>query len=134
MTKKQFYFLSFTWGLIMNIIGGAAALVLMALGYKPRRFRGCLRFTVGHNRGGVSLGLVIITGRAATEDTLKHECGHSLQNAAYGVLFPFVVAIPSFVRCWIRKIKHKAGKPPKTTYDAVWFEAQATEWGNKYFN
>lgn len=44
-----------------------------------------------------------------------------------------VVALPSVIRYWIREIQYKCKKPPKTDYDAIWFEGQATKSGLKYF-
>ena len=132
MTNKQFYLLSFTWGLIMTVIGLISALVLICTGHKPKAYGRCLHFTVGENWGGVSLGIVIITDTTPTDHTLRHEHGHALQNVKYGVAFPFIVAIPSFIRYWVREIQYRSGHPPKTDYDAIWFEKEATELGTEY--
>lgn len=131
MNRKLFYILNLTWGLPMTLIGAIAALALIGCGKLPTNHGGCLCFTVGKNWGGVSLGLVMIVSEQATESTKNHEHGHALQNAVYGVFMPFIVSIPSAVRYWYRR-----GKDPKTLppYDAVWFEAQATWWGEKYKN
>ena len=129
MKRKLFYILNFTWGLPMTLIGGIACLVFIGLGKLPTVHGGCLCFTKGKNWGGVSLGLVMIVSEQATENTKNHELGHALQNAVYGVFMPFIVSIPSAVRYW-----HRRGKDPATLplYDAVWFEGQATEWGNQF--
>ena len=129
MNRKLFYILNFTWGLPMTLIGGIACLVLIGCGKLPTVHGGCLCFTVGKNWGGVSLGLVMIVSERATENTKNHELGHALQNAVYGVFMPFIVSIPSAVRYWYRRGKDPATLPP---YDAVWFEGQATEWGNQF--
>lgn len=129
MNRKLFYILNLTWGLPMTLIGAIAALALIGCGKLPSRHGWCLCFTVGKNWGGVSLGLVMIVSKQATENTQNHEHGHALQNAVYGVFMPFIISIPSAVRYWYRRGKDPATLPP---YDAVWFEAQATEWGNKY--
>lgn len=117
----------------MTLIGWVAAIGLLVVGYRPTRHGGCLCFTVGKGWGGVSLGLVIIVEEGATEDTKNHELGHAVQNAVYGLLMPFIVSIPSAVRYWYRRFMAKIGKgdslPP---YHSIWFEAQASEWGNKY--
>ena len=118
----------------MTLIGLISALVLICAGRKPKAYGNCIRFTVGKNWGGVNLGIVIITDNTPTDHTLQHEHGHAIQNAMYGLAFPFIVAIPSFIRYWIREIQYKVGKPPKTEYDAIWFEKEATELGAKYFN
>jgi hypothetical protein len=56
----------------------------------------------------------------------------------FGVLFPFIIAIPSVIRYWNyqRKIKNHSGEgrlelPP---YDDVWFEGQATRLGEQFKN
>ena len=34
-----FYVLSFTWGIIMSLIGAVVFLVLMCIGYKPEKYK-----------------------------------------------------------------------------------------------
>ena len=127
--RKLFYILNLTWGLPMTLIGGVVALGLLAVGKHPTRHGGCLCFTVGKGWGGVSLGMVIIVSEGATDDTKNHELGHAVQNAIYGVLMPFIVSIPSATRYWYRRTQDPSTLPP---YDSIWFEAQASEWGNKF--
>lgn len=134
MNKKLFMILSHTWGLLMVIIGYGAMLVLKALGYKAERYGWCYHFSVGKNWGGISLGCVIITDDKTTKHTLNHEHGHAIQNALYGILFPFIVAIPSVIRYHYRNAQEKKGVKLKTEYDDAWFEGQATKWGDKYEN
>ena len=136
MKKILYYFLSCTWGILMTLCGAATAVVLCARGYKPTKEGPCWCFVVGKNWGGVSLGPVMLMSPAnyAAGRTVKHEFGHSLQNCLWGPLFPFVIAIPSATRCWYRDINKKKGKKPTTDYDAIWFEGQATKWGNKYIS
>lgn len=135
MKKILFWFLQFTWGSIMNAIGLIAFIILIILGHKPRRFHKTIYFIIGSNWGGVNLGFCTIISRTSGESTLRHEHGHFIQNAIYGVLFPFLVAIPSFIRYWYReylvsvKKKKYSDLPP---YDSIWFEAQATDFGYKY--
>lgn len=134
MINKQLYrTLNLTWGLPMTLIGYAVEAVLKCAKLKPKRWGGCTWFTIGENWGGVSLGMVIITCKDATEETLNHEFGHSIQNAIFGIFFPFVVAIPSVIRYWKRIADKKKGKTLEP-YDAIWFEGQATRWGNKYIS
>jgi hypothetical protein len=78
--------------------------------------------------------LTIVTGCNATEYTKQHEVGHSVQNCFFGPLMPFIVSIPSVIRYWYRRIRREIGKPPKTTYDSVWYEGTATTLGNKVIN
>ena len=128
MNKKLFYILNLTWGLPMTLIGAIAALGLLVKGYRPTRHRGCLCFTVKPQKAwsGVSLGLVMIVTEQAKDATKNHEFGHAIQNAVYGPAH-VLVSIASGVRCWYRSTQDPATLPP---YDAVWFERQATEWGN----
>ena len=135
MNKVLFWFLQLTWGAIMNLIGLIAFLVLIILGHKPRRFHQTIYFLVGSNWGGVNLGFVTIISRSSGETTLRHEHGHFIQNALYGVLFPFVVAIPSAFRYhyrnWLVRAKRKA-RSELPNYYSIWFEKQASELGDKY--
>ena len=129
--RKLFYILNITWGLPMNLVGALVALCLLAVGKHPERYGDCWCFTVGKGWGGVSLGMVMLVEEGASTHTKNHEHGHAVQNALYGVFMPFIVSIPSAARYWSRKGKDRTTLPP---YDAVWFEGQATEWGNKYIN
>ena len=48
---------------------------------------------------------------------------------------PFVICIPSAIRYWYRELKYyRKGLYPETDYDSIWFEGQATKWGNKVYN
>lgn len=134
MKKAGYYFLSFTWGGIMTIIGMLAAAVLLSIGKRPEKYGPCWAFVIGNGWGGVSLGPVIIMSEANAKGTRTrpHEFGHSLQNCLWGPLFPFVIAIPSATRLMYRNHLIDKGTPPTTNYDDIWFEGQATEWGNKY--
>lgn len=128
--KTIYYILNFTWGIIMNIFGLIGAGAMLALGKKPIRHAGSIVFRTGHNWGGVSLGIFSFICEESGQHTLDHEFGHSLQNALYGPLFPFIVAIPSFIHYHIFNYNQKHGIPNED-YDAAWFEGQATDWGTK---
>ena len=131
--KALYYILNLTWGFPMTLIGAITACVLICAGHKPKRWGGCFYFNVGKNWGGVNLGLVFLTDGSDSTATKNHEFGHSIQKAKYGVLMPFIVAIPSATRYWSRELKYnKKGIKPPTAYDDVWFEKEATELGNKH--
>ena len=134
MSRKGYFALSVTWGIIMTLIGMTVGGILTMLGHKATKEGPCWCFVIGDNWGGISLGPVMLMSSAnyAAGRTVKHEFGHSLQNCIWGPLFPFVIAIPSATRLKYREIQQKCGRPPKTEYDDIWFEGQATEWGNKY--
>ena len=133
MNKFLFYLLSFTWGLPMTLIGLIVALVLMITGHKPKKHGYSLHFEVGNNWGGLSLGVVFLTDKTPSEHTKNHEVGHSIQNCYWGLLFPFVIAIPSAIRYWYRELKYsRKGKFPPTKYDDFWVEGDATKRGTKF--
>lgn len=126
--KILYYVLNLTWGLPMTLIGLAASVALIATGRMPIRNAGCWRFIVGDNWGGVSLGLCTITDSTPNYHTIAHEYGHSLQNALWGPLFIFVIAIPSVFRYWLYRWQVKHHKKP-LIYEGIWFESQASRWG-----
>lgn len=133
MNKFKFYFLSFTWGLPMTLIGLIAALGLIVVGHKPKKYGYCLHFEVGGNWGGVNFGIVFITSKAPSTHTKNHEHGHGIQNCYWGFLFPFAIAIPSVVRYWYRELKYyRKGKLPTTEYDSAWFEGDASKRGTEF--
>lgn len=133
LSKTWFYILSYTWGLPLTLIGLAVAGVLRLLGYKPKKWGGSIYFVVGKNWGGLSIGTtIVVSERSSRFDILNHEFGHSIQNCYYGLLCPFIVTIPSFVRACYRefvvwaKLKNYAELPD---YYSIWFEGQASELG-----
>lgn len=127
-----FYFLSFTWGLPMTLVGMLVALVLLLTGHKPKTWNYCLYFNVGENWGGCSIGPVFLTGKKEYESVNNHEHGHAIQNCFLGVFMPFVVALPSAIR--YQYLTHKyfnKGKEPPKPYDSIWFEHSATVLGTE---
>ena len=136
MTRNEtlFYILSFTWGLPMTFIGCAVAIVLLALGYRPRRWGYCYFFEVGEYWGGVNLGPIFIANKNSTEHTRNHELGHAIENCVFGPMMPFLVSIPSAIRYWYREwlVRSEQKKyselPP---YDSVWYEGWATLLGTR---
>lgn len=138
MKKILFYiyywFMSLTWGIIMTTIGLLTALVLMMIGYKPKRFGPTFYFEIGSGWGGLELGPIFLTGKNGSYHTCCHEVGHGIQNTLWGPLMPFVICIPSAARYWYREwIYHKDKQKYRDLpdYDAIWFEGQATTWGKK---
>ena len=126
---------SLTWGFIMTLIGLCVALALLVSGHKPKHLGPNVYFVVGYNWGGVNFGPVFLTSKIGENESKYHESGHGLQNLIWGPLFPFVIAIPSAIRYWYREFKYyKKGITPPTDYDSIWFEGQATRWGNKVYN
>ncbi len=65
---------------------------------------------------------------------LNHEFGHSIQNCYWGILFPFLIAIPSALRYWYRTLTVHCGIKKiqdLPAYHAIWFEAQADRLGTE---
>lgn len=134
LPKPLYFFLSLTWGIITTLAGFFTALVMLATGHKPRRWGYAWYFEVGKNWGGASLGPVFIKDRTNDSVHLKnHEFGHSIQNCYFGPLMPFIVGLPSSTRYRLRRFKEKVlKKSPKTPYDSVWFESQASRLGDDF--
>lgn len=133
--KWLYYLIQFTWGLPMNIVGLLVFLALIIFGKKkPQKFYNCWYIGIGKHWGGLELGTFFLTDDSAAYDIKTHEAGHALQNLIWGPLMPFVICIPSAFRYWYRELKYYKNRlVPPTNYDDIWFEGQATRWGNKYF-
>ena len=130
--KVAFYALSFTWGIIMSLVGCLVALVLLIAGYKPKKWGYCWYFEVGENWGGLELGIFFITNKNASKSIKNHEHGHALQNCKYGP-FMVVISIMSATRYWYRELKyHRKGLTPPTAYDDAWYEGDATKSGTEF--
>ena len=133
--KFLFYFLSFTWGLPMTLVGCLAAAVLLLIGYKPKKWGYCYYFEVGDDWGGVELGFIFIANKNPSEHIKSHELGHGLQNCMFGFLMPFIVCIPSATRYWYREYLVRSGKKTYSElpdYSSIWFEGQADKFGCKF--
>lgn len=135
-----FYLLSFTWGLLHTLVGLFVFLFVVIF------MRNKVKLSVQYGRikvnfpegrfGGVSLGIVYMTGRTDSVRLNQHELGHTIQNIYFGPLFLPLIGIPSIVRAafW-RKIrdKHYAQYGEYPSYDRIWFESQATRLGQRHF-
>ena len=134
MKKVMLIILSCTWGAPMTLIGLFATLGLLIAGHRPHRYGIGWYFVVGDGWGGANLGLTTILCKTSAQGThtLNHETGHALQNCVFGVLTPFLVCIPSAVRYWWRRYQKRKGNKNLPDYDAVWFEGQATRWGERW--
>ena len=125
--------LNHTWGIVMTLIGYTVRLVLWIAGIKGTKVEFTRVYKVGKGWGGLNLGTTILVASDCNmRHTVPHELGHSIQNAMFGVLSPFLVTIPSAIRYHYRRYLLKKGIEPKTDYDAIWFEGQATKLGTEY--
>ena len=110
ISKSLFYILSVTWGCIMTTIGALVSLILLILGYKPKKWNYCYYFEVGENWGGIELGMFFVTDKSSGIRIKNHEHGHGIQNCYLGVFMPFIVCIPSAIRYWLRKLNTQKKK------------------------
>lgn len=132
--KATFYTLSFTWGIIMSIVGSLVAAVLFIAGYKPKKWGHCWYFEVGDNWGGLELGPFFLTDKNPSEHVRNHEHGHGFQNCTYGP-FMVIISLMSAFRYWYRELKYnRKGLTPPTKYDDIWFEGEATRLGTEFMN
>lgn len=130
MTRAKaaaFWALSCTWGIIMTLLGAIGALVFLAMGHRPARVGYSYMFVIGQGWGAVSIGpfLWMSEGMAKQTEMRLHEAGHSIQNCLWGVLFPFIVMIPSLISVAVST---------ESAHRERWFERQATDFGYRYCN
>lgn len=130
-----YYLLACTWGIIMTVLGLIITAVLAIVKiFIPQRY---IIFSPYHwiysiatgpeYWGGCEMGLMFLRDRCPDDEhTNAHEFGHTFQNCLLGPLFPFIVAIPSATRYWLREwFPDKEWAP----YDSAWFEDAATQCG-----
>ena len=132
INKSTYWTLSFTWGIIMTLVGIIASIGLLFMGKKPERNQYGFVFKIGKGWGGLSLGPFAIVSEDASQHTLNHEFGHSIQNCQYGFLMVAITLASVFryhYRNWIKKHKPNQTLPP---YDSIWFEGEASDLGNFY--
>lgn len=84
MSKKTFWRLSWSWGIIMTIIGKLAFIFLGLLGYKSKQNQYGYYIEIGENWGGAGLGPYCICNKNPSIQTLNHEFGHGVQNCIFG--------------------------------------------------
>ena len=132
LTKTWFYILSLTWGLPLTLIGALIALGLRLTGHRPKRFGWVRYFETGKDWGGLELGLFFVRCENADRRLSEHEFGHAIQNCVFGPLTPILITLPSIARYWYRRGAESLGKIPRSGYDDVWFEGQASRLGRRY--
>ena len=148
-----YWLVHITWGIITFIAGSAVALVMLISGHKPRRFGYSVCFiTKWMSACGFSIGpfFFIAQDCEQSHQMYEHEHGHGLQTLWWGPLMIFVISLPSAIRFSYREkarkrmckklLENKITPEEYNTwlrerpgYDDIWFEAQATKLGKKYF-
>lgn len=78
-----------------------------------------------YSSGSVTLGNYIFISSKATENTIKHEYGHTRQSLYLGPLYLIIIGIPSILWAMI----HKTIAPDKS-YNWFYTEAWADKLGN----
>lgn len=137
LKKWTFYFLSFTWGIMMSMIGCLVSLILIVAGYEPKRNQYGWYFEIGENRwGGCEFGCMCVVNKNPSQYILDHEFGHAIQNCYFGPFMIFISlasAIRYQYRNYLIRIK-KISRSALPAYDSIWFEGNATQIGTFYRN
>ena len=129
--KKLYYILTWTWGILMSLVGGVVSLYLSMKGRIKDTYYWIGAYKVGKNEywGGCSLGCIYLRDFGTSSDSLNyHEFGHTMQNTLFGPFALFLCFIPSMFRYLKFRSNDKKGIPNKP-YSNIWFEASATECG-----
>ena len=105
-----FYILSFTWGILLSLVGTVVILSLIIIGKKPKLFHDRVYIEVGEDWGGCELGCFFICNKDASLSLKQHESGHGIQNIIFGPITPFISSIPSAIRYWLREIRSYKNK------------------------
>lgn len=85
-------------------------------------YKGSIVFIKRKSCGSVTLGQHIFLSPRATDNTLKHEWGHTRQSLMLGPLYLIIIGIPSIL--WA--MTHKTIAPNRSYYDFY-----TESWANK---
>ena len=123
INRKQFYLLSFTWGLPLSLFGVIVCLALRVFGCKPQRYGYCYCIEIGKTWGGLEFGWFFLAGKENSEFIKKHELGHGYQNAClYGWVTPVLWLIAA-CRYWLQRLG------VRMDYHKWFYEAKANDIG-----
>ncbi|MBQ5970639.1 MAG: hypothetical protein IJL52_11115 [Clostridia bacterium] len=135
LKKFLFYFVQWTWGLPVNLVGGIAFLICTKLLHRRyQRFGYAFITYLPWKQGGLSLGLFIFMrdqhpNKKWTYNTRIHEYGHTWQCLLLGPLYYLVIALPSAVWCNVfdgYRRKHNV------SYYKLYCESWANAFGQKF--
>lgn len=133
-----------TWALPLNIIQTIILLIYLIIYRKSItsinwKYGRMIVWVSGNDFfGGLELGWSIIVNVNSSE-TLYHELGHTIQMAIWGIFSFLVIQLPSSCRYWyryyLRKYNYTKYKLLESSkpYNSIWFEKQATKWGERFF-
>lgn len=131
-SRFMFYFVQFTWGLSVNLIGGLIWLILSRK-FRHDRFKNAFITYIPGNWGGLSLGLFIFMAEGRqenwTRNTKIHEYGHTIQCLLLGPLYWIVIAAPSAIWC---NFFDKYRKKNNISYYKLYCESWANKWGSRW--
>ena len=132
LSRYLFYFIQFSWGLPVNLIGGLVYLALYPF-CRHERFRNAFISYLPKKFGGLSLGLFVFIAADRdpewTRDPRIHEYGHTIQCLLLGPLYWVVIGIPSAVWC---NCFEGYRKRRNVSYYALYCESWANKWGERW--
>ena len=134
MKKFLFYFVQWTWGLPVNLVGLIIYLICKAMGRRSEKFGYSWITYLPWNQGGLSMGLFIFMkdnhpNETWTYNTRIHEYGHTWQCLLLGVFYYPVIAIPSAIWCnFFEGYRRKNNISYYVFYPEKW----ANAWGQKF--
>ncbi len=135
LTKTEFWLYSWLWGFIMTLLGVIIFGILRLCGFKPEKNQYGYAIRIGSpGWGGISFGPYCLVSPTTSQHTLDHEFGHALQNCVFGPGMIFI-GLASAARYQYREFLHNVLKKKYSDmpdYDDIWFEGQATLWGEYY--
>ena len=99
MNKKQFQFLSWTWGIILTICGFILSIPMKLLHITTYKNQYATVYEFGEKWGGLSLGPYNFVNKNPSQHLLNHEFGQSLQNCYWGPNM-IIITIISVIRYW----------------------------------
>lgn len=129
----------FTWELPQTLVGYIFAQSMNSIGRvaEVRFIAGatyCIHFQHSNRRQGVSISNFIYVSLLPREymfekdPLLLHEYGHHLQSRKYGLLYLFIIGIPSLISV----LRAKPLPGGVTTHDLQWYEMQANRYAGAY--
>lgn len=129
MRTAVYWFLQWTWGLLQNLAG--LAIFLVNIHRKHFRYHGAVVTEWGVKQGSMGLGMFIFLSKNASEDTIIHEYGHTVQSVILGPLFLPVIGLPSLLWCGLPVLK-RYRKRKEISYYAFYPEKSANYLGDKF--
>ena len=132
MPKWLFMTLSFTWGIVLSLIGGIVFLVLCPF-QSFKKYDNCIYFEIGKDWGGIELGWLFIVNKNPTTYVKNHELGHGYQNCYLGPFF-LILWVWGILRYWYRALIVKINKNiVLKPYNSLWFEHWAEDIGDSIY-